>query len=145
MFIQSLFTGKIMKKVISALLLSTILFNVTACGTILYPERKGQRAGQIDPAVAILDGVGLLVFLIPGVIAYAVDFSNGTIYLPGGKRSSLDGEFHKEDMVALNVGKDNLSSELIKAIVSENAGEDISTSAVEIYKLDAEGHKVRLN
>ncbi len=56
---------------------------LAACGTILYPERKGQKDGRIDPAVVILDGLGLLLFLIPGVIAFAVDFSNGTIYLPG--------------------------------------------------------------
>ena len=61
------------------------------CGTIFYPERKGQKDGHIDVGVALLDGVGLLLFLIPGVIAFAVDFSNGTIYLPGGRlRSSLD-------------------------------------------------------
>jgi len=54
-----------------------------ACGTIMYPERKGQIDGRIDPTVAILNGIGLLLFLVPGVIAFAVDFSNGTIYLPG--------------------------------------------------------------
>ena len=63
---------------------------LAGCGTILYPERKGQRDGRIDVGVAVLDGLGLLLFLIPGVIAFAVDFSNGTIYLPGGPRSSLD-------------------------------------------------------
>lgn len=56
---------------------------LSACGTILYPERKGQIDGRIDPNVAILNGIGLLLFLVPGVIAFAVDFSNGTIYLPG--------------------------------------------------------------
>lgn len=56
---------------------------MTACGTILHPERKGQIDGRIDAGIAILDGLGLLLFIIPGVIAYAVDFSNGTIYLPG--------------------------------------------------------------
>lgn len=69
-----------------ALILSLTL---TACGTILYPERKGQVSGQIDPAIAVMDGIGLLFFLVPGVIAFAVDFSNGTIYLPHGKRSRL--------------------------------------------------------
>lgn len=54
-----------------------------ACGTIMYPERKGQIDGKIDPTVAILNGIGLFFFLVPGVIAFAVDFSNGTIYLPG--------------------------------------------------------------
>ena len=66
-----------------------VTLSLTACGTILYPERKGQTGGRIDPGVAVLDGVGLLAFLIPGVIAFAVDFSNGTIYLPGGRRSHL--------------------------------------------------------
>lgn len=52
------------------------------CGTLMYPERRGQRGGSIDAGVAILDGIGLLFGIIPGVIAFAVDFSNGTIYLP---------------------------------------------------------------
>jgi len=56
----------------------------------MYPERRGQKAGHIDVGVAVLDGIGLLFFLIPGVIAFAVDFSNGTIYLPGTIMSSLD-------------------------------------------------------
>ena len=67
----------------------TLSLTLTACGTILYPERKGQVNGQIDPAIAVMDGIGLLFFLVPGVIAFAVDFSNGTIYLPHGKRSHL--------------------------------------------------------
>lgn len=66
-----------------------LVAQLTACGTILHPERKGQRSGSIDPKIAIFDAIGLLFFLIPGVIAFAVDFSNGTIYLPGGRRASL--------------------------------------------------------
>lgn len=61
---------------------------LAACGTIMYPERKGQKSGKIDPTVAVLNGIGLLLFLVPGVIAFAVDFSNGTIYLPGTQRRS---------------------------------------------------------
>jgi hypothetical protein len=48
----------------------------------MYPERRGQRGGRLDVGVTILDAVGLLFFIIPGVIAFCVDFSNGTIYLP---------------------------------------------------------------
>lgn len=57
--------------------------SLSACGTIMYPERKGQIDGKLDSTVVILNGIGLLLFLVPGVIAFAVDFSNGTIYLPG--------------------------------------------------------------
>jgi hypothetical protein len=71
-----------------------LLLHLTACGTILHPERKGQVDGRIDAGVAVLDAVGLLFFIIPGVIAFAVDFSNGTIYLPGGKRASFEAVPH---------------------------------------------------
>jgi hypothetical protein len=56
----------------------------------MYPERRGQKGGRIDAGVAVMDGICLLLFIIPGVIAYAVDFSNGTIYLPGTARGPLD-------------------------------------------------------
>src|SRR5215813_12542884 len=55
---------------------------LTSCGTILYPERRGQPCGRLDVGVVALDGVGLLAFLVPGVIAFVVDFATGAIYLP---------------------------------------------------------------
>ena len=74
-----------LKKLMKALYVSVcvvLIVQLVGCGTLIYPERKGQKGGRIDIGVAALDGIGLLVFLIPGIIAYAVDFSNGTIYLP---------------------------------------------------------------
>lgn len=76
-------------KVTGAALLVTLSFQL-ACGTILYPERRGQKHGRIDPAVAIMDGIGLLLFLIPGLAAFAVDFATGAIYLPGGRRGEVE-------------------------------------------------------
>lgn len=52
------------------------------CGTLLYPERQGQSGVNVDPTILILNGIGLLFFVVPGLVAFAVDFSNGTIYLP---------------------------------------------------------------
>ena len=60
---------------------------LTGCGTIFYPERRGNST-HLDPGVAILDGIGLLFFLIPGVVAYAVDFTTGCIYMSGSGGSS---------------------------------------------------------
>jgi hypothetical protein len=67
------------------ILLICILLTIWGCGTLLYPERRGQSKGRIDPAVAVLDGLGCILFLLPGIIAFAVDFSTGAIYLPRGK------------------------------------------------------------
>ena len=73
---------KIWKHVAPKYLCVFLAVQTAACGTILYPERRGQPAGRLDAGVVALDAVGLLLFLIPGVIAFAVDFSTGTIYLP---------------------------------------------------------------
>jgi len=56
-----------------------------SCGTILYPERRGRMSGRIDAGIAVMDALWLLLFIIPGVVAFVVDFSTGAIYLPGGR------------------------------------------------------------
>lgn len=68
-------------------LLIVSLLAQAGCGTLLYPERRGQLGGQIDPTVAVLDGIGCLFFVIPGLIAFAIDFTTGAIYTPGGRYS----------------------------------------------------------
>ncbi len=77
----------VIPKTLSAVLVSILVLQLAGCGTILYPERRGQTRGDIDPGVAVLDGIGLLFFLIPGIAAYIVDFNTGAIYLPPGKSS----------------------------------------------------------
>ncbi len=115
------------------LICGVLIFQFIGCGTILYPERKGQRAGRIDVGVALLDGIGLFFFLIPGVIAYAVDFSNGTIYLPGTARSSLGGQNIRQ------VKFDSKNKRLvnIESIVKRETGYDVKKyqNNTEIYKL----------
>ncbi len=52
----------------------------SGCGTILYPERRGHHGGRVDVGVAVMDGLWCLVFIIPGVVGFIVDFGNGAIY-----------------------------------------------------------------
>lgn len=78
-----------LKKSILSFTLVAYILSTTACGVILYPERQGQKGGKIDIAVALLDGAGLLFFVVPGLVAFAVDFHQGTIYLPN-TRAAID-------------------------------------------------------
>ncbi|OLO05606.1 MULTISPECIES: hypothetical protein [Salinicola] len=80
----------LLKRLTAGTIVAGMVLSLTGCGTLFYPERKGQLQGRIDPGVAIADGLGLLLFIVPGVIAYAVDFSNNTIYLPGSHDASID-------------------------------------------------------
>ncbi len=94
----------------------------------MHPERKGQTSGRIDAGVAVLNGVGLLFFLIPGVIAYAVDFSNGTIYLPKGT-ADLDDRFKIQKMIPVVVGTDELTDARIRTVVQSQVDAPIPNDA----------------
>lgn len=62
---------------------------LSGCGTIFYRERIDQpRSRDIDWEVAALDGLGLVFFFVPGVIAFIVDFYTGAIYLPPKRTAS---------------------------------------------------------
>jgi hypothetical protein len=65
---------------------------LAGCGTLFHKERIGQpHSHQIDWCVAAADGLGLLLFFIPGVIAFVVDFYTGAIYLPCDTSASTGG------------------------------------------------------
>jgi hypothetical protein len=97
---------------------------LASCGTLLYPERRGQPAGRLDAGVVVLDGIGLLLFLVPGVIAFAVDFSTGAIYLPPGYamlNPATGAELHK-----IQVDPKELTPERVEALVLEQTGKTVS-------------------
>lgn len=76
-------------RVVGGVLLATLLTQMTACGTIFFPDRRGQIEGKIDPVVAALNAVGLLFYVIPGLIAFGVDFATGAIYLEPGRTAQV--------------------------------------------------------
>ena len=129
-----------MKKIIYSALVTTMLVNTTACGVILYPERKGQRSGRIDVGVAALDAIGLLFFLVPGVIAFAVDFATGTIYLPGGRRADIE-NLDKNQMQAMHVGKENLTEENIERLIYAQTGEHVNVKNTQAFEIAADGSR----
>jgi hypothetical protein len=115
-----------------------LIIQLSACGYFLYPERRGQKPiGRIDPAIAILDALGLVLFVIPGVIAFAVDITNGTLYFPSGHRhSSVSTEI--EHMTVIRVNPAELNEKTIQEIVKKHTGVSIRLDLrnVEIYQLD---------
>jgi len=115
------------KKLIVLPLVGGVVFQLAACGTIIYPERKGQIKGQLDVGVVALDAIGLLFFFVPGVIAFAVDFSNGTIYLPGGSAS-----INPNQLKILSLDGD-IDHQGIERIILQETGKKITLEDSEIY------------
>jgi hypothetical protein len=130
-------------KLIALTLVVAIAFLSSSCGTILYPERRGQPpGGPLDPGVVILDALGLLFFVIPGVVAFIVDFSNGTIYLPPPYYCPVSHRtIRRKDMVAVKLAKEDLTREKIEEVVSRRAGQPVTLEpgrfrAAELSDLD---------
>jgi len=124
------FCTRIGNSVIVAVIVAVVA-QAAGCGTLLYPERRGQTHGRIDAGVAILDGIGLLFFIIPGMIAYAIDFSTGAIYLSGGHRSSLS----PDGVKVIRVDPRSLDDRTISEIVSRETGIPVDSTKAERYVL----------
>jgi hypothetical protein len=69
-------------RALSVVLATALGLQAAGCGTILYPERRGRSSGHVDAGVAVMDGFWCLAFIVPGVVAFIVDFGNGAIYAP---------------------------------------------------------------
>jgi hypothetical protein len=87
-------------RIMGGLLAVALTTQLSACGSIFFPDRRGQIDGQIDYLVAGLDAVGLLFYIVPGVIAFAVDFTTGAIYLPPGEHYSVAPETLRDTLDA---------------------------------------------
>ena len=104
------------------LLTAASVIGTTSCGTIFHPERVGQpRGGRLDLSIVLLDGLGLLLFFIPGIIAFAVDFSTGAIYLPPGYGDASD----PKQWRVVHIPKDELTREEIEEVVAREVGKPI--------------------
>ena len=109
-------------------LIATITLTSAAsigCGTVLHPERVGQKGGKIDWRVAAMDGAGLLLFLVPGIVAFAVDFYNGTIYLPDSYAANDNVHRGDDQLVEFSIPKPQLNQNKIESVVSGHVGRDI--------------------
>lgn len=97
----------------------------SGCGTIFYPERRGQPAGDLDWKIVALDALGLLFFFIPGIIAFAVDFSTGAIYLPPEYYGADGPPDPDQPLAAVQVPRDELTPQRLEQVVSQHARRDV--------------------
>lgn len=107
---------------------------LTSCGTIIYPDRVNQKArGDLDPLILGLDAVGLFFFLIPGIIAFAVDFGTGAIYYPAHRHGREETIFDKAE------AKNRLDRQEIERMASLRAGRPVSLEAegVQAMRIDS--------
>lgn len=83
---------RVSTRVIGGALTLSLLSQLAGCGSLFFPDRRGQISGQVDPVIVALDAIGLLFYVLPGLIAFGIDFATGAIYLPNGQTAQVDPE-----------------------------------------------------
>jgi hypothetical protein len=111
---------RLQSRVIAGVLAATLLSQLAACGTLFYPDRRGQIEGRVDPVVAGLNAIGILFYVLPGLIAFAIDFTTGAIYLPDGKYAVAPE--HLQDAIGADGKVDNSK---LKAIIQRETGKSL--------------------
>jgi hypothetical protein len=110
------------------------------CGTLFHGERVGQKGGgNVDVGIVIADAVGVLFFVLPGVIAFVVDFSDGAIYFPRHSRRNSDDSFDMKDAVKISFNAKNCTmADIEKAVKSETGcNVKLNRPGVQVYAFDS--------
>ncbi|MBA1273447.1 polyribonucleotide nucleotidyltransferase [Stutzerimonas azotifigens] len=111
---------RIPTRVIGGVVAVSLFTQLSACGTLFYPDRRGQIDGRIDPTVAVLNAVGLLFYVIPGLIAFGIDFATGAIYLPDNTYSMAPEKLQEA------IGADGkVDQARLKAIIESEIGRSL--------------------
>ena len=111
---------RIPSRLIGGAVVAALLTQLTACGTLFFPDRRGQIEGKVDPVIVALDAIGILFYVIPGLIAFGVDFATGAIYLPNNQYSLAPEKL--QDAIGADGRVDNLK---LKAILQRELGRDL--------------------
>ncbi|WP_053979916.1 hypothetical protein [Marinagarivorans algicola] len=129
-----------LKKMMGGVAIAAILMNTAGCGTFLHPERQGQTGGNIDMKIVALNGIGLFFYLVPGLVAFAIDFHQGTIYLPGGSLGTLNSDNGLRAVKLEGV----VNKETIEATIFEQTGLNVDLSADNIQAKSITPEQLRM-
>ena len=79
----------------------------------------------------------MVLFIAPGMTAFAVDITNGTLYFPGGRGHS-SGSAGTEHMTVIRVNPDEPNEIGLQEIVKNHTGISIRLNQrnVKVYELD---------
>ena len=147
--------GRAIKKVTSIIVCGGLLLQVTACGLILHPERKGTRRQgavlqDLDWKILGLDmllGIafgglgagakaggtgGAIGGVVVGPIALFVDFYTGCIYKPQYSSGLDDRNENLNNWLIAKVEPETLNQATIEQVIREYTGQNIHLNSPNI-------------
>lgn len=114
-------TNRRMRTSVALCLAGTLAFSQPACGILLHPTRAEGPRGQLDVVVVAIDCAWLLVGVVPGVVALAIDFASGGAWHPKGEVSVAPGE-----QIRLNINGPAPAACEISLRVVDASGRDLA-------------------
>ena len=108
-------------RIIGSVLAVALFTQLSACGTLFFPDRRGQIDGRIDPVVAALNAIGILFYVIPGLIAFGIDFATGAIYLPNGHSAQID----PQELRKVVDAEGRIDHARLKALIEQHTGHSL--------------------
>ncbi|OPZ58655.1 MAG: hypothetical protein BWY87_01358 [Deltaproteobacteria bacterium ADurb.Bin510] len=121
-----------LRKALSVVLLFSLLSMFTSCAFFLYPERRGRTAGHVDVPCLILD-CGLLIFwVVPGVIALAVDFASGAIYASSGRGDEQGKQWADCERIECDTAL-LMDKHFLEQVVKERTGQTVDLSQAQLW------------
>lgn len=128
-----------MRRFTMAVMAAALLFT-SGCGTLFFSHRIGKEASKvIDKRVFYTNCFLCLFAIIPGVVAFVLDYDNGTIYYTEAELLPDDlvgmkerGELKKITLADLNI--ENAAAALSKKLGKEVTPEMIRVSLRESNK-----------
>ena len=122
-----------MKKIFLGLSAAVLLFS-SGCGTLFFSHRIGKKSStEVDNKVFFTNCVLCLFGIIPGVVAFILDYDNGTIYYTEAELipdEDLYGQFKAGNMN--KVACSRMDPREIALILSKLTGKHITPGEVQL-------------
>lgn len=120
----------------------SLLFSVTGCGTLFFSHRMGKKLSKtIDNRVFYTDCFLCLFGVVPGVVAFVLDYENGTIYYTEAELLP-DDLFGMKKLPGGNMTPEEIAEKLSAALDKEISSSEIREALRVSSKMGKKGKKV---
>ncbi|MBR7140399.1 MAG: hypothetical protein IKD44_12770 [Lentisphaeria bacterium] len=120
----------------------SLLCSVTGCGTLFFSHRMGKKLSKtIDNRVFYTDCFLCLFGVVPGVVAFILDYENGTIYYTEAELLP-DDLFGMKKLPGGNMTPEEIAEKLSAALDKEISSSEIREALRVSSKMGKKGKKI---
>ena len=113
--------------------MAVILLFSAGCGTLFFSHRIGKKASKVIDKRVFYGNCFLCLFVVvPGVVAFVLDYDNGTIYYTEAELLPDDLVGMKERNELKKITLADLNIENAAAALSKELGKDVTSEMIRV-------------